>query len=187
MPYQIPYSEWTVRWWKWIYSIPKDMNPINESASVQCNSNQHDPAVLFLAGGKNGIVERECNVAVGKAILLPVLNWSGTFADEPKAQSEEDLVSIAKQEIDIVSGLEAQVDGVQLENLHGSRVRTGLFDVVLPENSIFGGEAGSTQGISDGYWLFLRPLSLGRHLVHSYGSCQIGRVRISVRYILNVS
>lgn len=186
MPYGVTYSEWTARWWKWIYSIPKDRNPLSDIACEQWISKQSDPYVIFLAGTMAGSVERECNVPDGKALLFPVLNWSGTFADEPQARDESNLVSIAKTEIDIVSSLEALLDGIRLGNLGGSRVRTGLFEVTLPENSIFGGEPGFTQGISDGYWLFLKPLRPGRHEVYSTGSCQLGRVRISVKYILNV-
>jgi hypothetical protein len=55
------------------------------------------------------------------------------------------------------------IDGVKLENLENYRIQSPLFDVTFPENNIFSVKPGSTKAVSDGYWVFLEPLTVGKH------------------------
>jgi hypothetical protein len=177
-PYGVSYPEWTARWWKWILSFPIESSPAKDESGDNCSLDQHAP-VWFLAGTLGGVASRRCVVPEGLAILFPVLNHGGTLADEP-GKSEEELVVFTRTEMDIISDLEVVIDGVKLDDLKDYRVCSPVFDVVLPKNSLFGGRAGPTRGVSDGYWVFLMPLSKGNHTVHSIGSCSAGRVTIGV-------
>jgi hypothetical protein len=184
-PYGASYAEWTARWWQWALSIPLENNPINDISGKNCAVNQSGP-VWFLVGTLGGIAERHCTIPSGRAILFPVLNHGGTLADSPTVKSEEELLTLATTEMDIISDLEVRVDGVKLGGLERYRVRSPIFDVVLPQNNLFGGTPGATRGASDGYWLFLEPLPGGNHKIHSFGSCLSGKVKIGVSYDITI-
>jgi hypothetical protein len=55
------------------------------------------------------------------------------------------------------------IDGHGLENLQMQRVQSPLFNLTFPVNNIFGIPTGSTQSVADGYYVFLKPLSPGKH------------------------
>jgi hypothetical protein len=184
-PYGLSYPEWTAKWWQWVFSIPIENNPIKDDINRSNELNQSGP-VWFLAGTGGGTAWRKCCIPAIKAILFPVLNYGATLADEPTVRSEEELISLARKEMDVITRLEVTVDDTKLPNLQNYRVQSPIFDVTLPENSLFGGTAGQTRGISDGYWLFLKPLSAGKHKIMSFGSCMAGRVNIGVNYDLDI-
>ena len=69
-----------------------------------------------------------------------------TFADEPSIKSEQELVSLAKKEMDVISNLSVMIDGEKLDGLQKYRVRSPIFEVVLPENNLFAGRPGPTRG-----------------------------------------
>jgi hypothetical protein len=183
-PYGVGYAEWTARWWQWILSLPIENNPAKDETGNNCGLNQNGP-VWFLAGTVGGVAKRRCVVPEGLAVLFPVLNHGGTLADEPD-KSEEELVLFTRSEMDVISDLEVIVDGAKLDKLKNYRVCSPVFDVVLPKNSLFGGLPGPTRGVSDGYWVFLKPLSKGKHFLYSVGSCSAGRVRIGLECDITV-
>jgi hypothetical protein len=185
-PYGLSYAEWTARWWQWVLSIPLQNNPIKDEMNKYYDVNQSGP-VWFLAGTEGGVVYRKCKIPSGKAILVPILNYGATFADEPTVRSERQLVLLAKSEMDDISNLEVSLDQVEFTDLQEFRVLSPVFDVVLPENSLFGGTSGPTKGSADGYWLFFKPLSPGFHTIESFGSCQSGKVSIGAKYEVTIS
>ena len=66
--------------------------------------------------------------------------------------------------------LAATVDGMSLPDLQRYRVQSPLFSFTVPANNIVGIKGGTTtQGVSDGYWVFLQPLSAGNHNIHFSG------------------
>jgi hypothetical protein len=180
-PFGMSYAEWTAKWWQWVLSLPVENNPVNDTTGKNCAVNQSGP-VWFLAGTLGGVVDRNCTIPAEKAILFPILNHGGTLADSPTINSEEELLSHTMREMDIISNLEVMVDSVKLSGLEKYRVRSPIFDVVLPEKNLFGGTRGPTRGVSEGYWLFLEPLLKGRHKIQTFGSCLNGKVSIGVNY-----
>jgi hypothetical protein len=62
--------------------------------------------------------------------------------------------------------MHATIDGRNLQNLQNYIVQTPLFDIILPENNIFGAPAGPTQSVSHAYLIILQPLSPGNHEIH---------------------
>jgi hypothetical protein len=180
-PYGVTFADWTAKWWQWVLSITVENSPVNDTTGKNCAINQNGP-VWFLGGTLGGIVDRSCTIPAEKAILLPILSHGGTLADSPDVKSEDELSSYVTREMDIGINLDITVDNVKLTDLKRYRVRSPIFDVVLPEKNIFGGIPGPTRGTSDGYWLFLVPLPRGKHKIHSLGSCLAGKIRIGVNY-----
>src|SRR6476646_8269332 len=167
-PYNLTYGQWTAKWWQWLLSIPKDSNPGGDNTGKYCNQGQSGP-VWFLTGTYGGPNIRSCTVPAGKAILLPPINTECSYAEYPNLKTESELKTCAKTITDKVSLIEVTVDGVKLQNSEVSRVQSPIFPILFGPGNIYGLKSGNTQGVSDGYWVFLKPLPIGNHEIHSKG------------------
>lgn len=185
-PYGLIYADWIVKWWKWVLSIPKERNPTLDKIGNHVNERQCDSRVMFLSGTFGGPVTRRCRVSSEKSILMPIINYECSFADEPSIKSATGLKFKCKSEIDDIKNLSFRIDQLCLYDLRPYRILTPLFDVRLGENNILEVKQQNTQMISDGYWIFLKPLTTGRHQLTSFGSCQSGKITIGVTYDLYV-
>ncbi|HEX7032852.1 MAG TPA: hypothetical protein VF172_07625 [Nitrososphaera sp.] len=167
-PYGISYQEWTTKWWTWFISIPTDQNPIDDHTGALCNEYQQGP-VWFLLGSGGGKVERSCTIPAGKAILTPNIIIECSYAEDQSLQNVADLEMCAKEGIDITTEVWTTIDGKSLPRSEIYRVKSEPFNFTFPENNVFSAPAGPTQGVSDGYWTFIKPLPPGNHSIHVGG------------------
>jgi hypothetical protein len=166
-PYNLTYSEWVGRYEQWLISIPQENNPTLDQTGQNCGQNQTGP-VWFLAASSGGSVVKACTIPEGKAILLPVIsNWE---VKTSPADTEADMRAHVKNAIDHVTTVEASVDGTPLQNLSNYRVASPLFNVTLPKNNLLGVPEGPTVGVSDGYWILVKPLPVGDHTIYLNGA-----------------
>jgi hypothetical protein len=186
-PYGTSWEDWTIRWWRWILSIEKSKNPGLDSSGEKFDPNQGHPNVIFLVGTFEGYAERYYDIPEKKAILLPVINFITSFIEEPDLKTEQQLVSRAKEDIDSMVRKRLTIDGTGLTDIEKYRVRSRAFDLTFPEDNIFGFRPGITKAISDGYWIFLKPLSHGRHTIYASGSCYSGKTTESITWHLHVN
>jgi hypothetical protein len=166
-PYGLTYGEWTAKWWQWIFSIPQQNNPLTDSSGNNCPIKQTGP-VWFLAGTAGGKAERWCTIPSGSAILAPIMNSECSFLDFPSAKTTPDLIACAKADNDRTINLKATVDGQQLTNLGAYRVLS-LSNVTISPDNVYGAPFGNTTMVSDGFWLFLKPLPVGQHTLQFGG------------------
>ena len=167
----ISYAEWTARWWKWAAQTPHDLNPVTDETGAHCNVAQEGP-VWFLAGSFGGQVERTCAIPSGKDILFPLINAECSEVEYPDIHTDAELKKCAASQNEGVTELTTSIDGVKLDEseLRSYRVQSPRFEVVFPEGNVFGVPAGSTKAISDGYWVFLKALPPGNHIIHFRGT-----------------
>lgn len=168
-PFGLTYGDWTARWWQWTISIPKDVNPGGDTSGKDCGLKQSGP-VWFLAGTFGGPSTRTCTIPAGKAIMLSLINAECDFRAKPNLKDEQQLLACAKSENEGITGLDATVDGVKTPGLQAYRVQSPLFNFTYPANNLNGAPPGPTQGVSDGYWVILKPLAVGNHTIHTAGS-----------------
>ena len=189
-PYGLTISHWTIKWWRWLLSIPKDKNPALDMSGTNLSESQTDPNVWFLAGTLGGAVMRNCKIPLGKAILMPVINYRCSFADEPAINTEEELTLKCNKEIDDIKNLSFRIDDMFVADMSSYRICSPLFDVCLGENNIENNtlydNRFDTKMVSDGYWIFLKPLNPGLHKLISSGSCRSGKIMIATNYDLFV-
>jgi hypothetical protein len=179
-PFGKTWEEWTTKWWRWFLSIPDRNNPVHDKSGEKSTIGQTDDDVWFLAGTIGGTAERIVVVPAGKALLFPVINVTTSYSENPNLKTEAELMSFAKSHIDNIVKKEASIDGVELLISESHRVQSPPFDFLFPDDNIYGVPRGYTRGVGDGYWLFLKPLSRGRHKIRTYGSCMSGRIQIGV-------
>jgi hypothetical protein len=167
-PYGLTYGEWTAKWWQWVHSIPTENNPMLDQTGEDCAQAQNQTGpVWFLAGTSAGSAERTCTIPAGKAILLPIINVAGV---RTAGETNEELITGTKGLIDTISTLEASVDGAPLQNLSNYRIQSPFFNDTLPNDNLVGVPQGTYLAISDGYWVFLEPLSPGQHEIRLHGA-----------------
>lgn len=154
-PYGLSYPEWVIKWWQWFVSIPPEENPVNDQTGVNCGVGQ-EGQVWLLGGTPGGFAHRTCTVPSDKGILFPVINSMCDLT----ISSESELLACAKADTDRAINLRANIDGIELESV---RVQTPLANITYPENNIFGAPSGTTQMVSDGYYVYLKPLSPGTY------------------------
>ena len=166
--YGTSYAEWGAKWQQWLISVPQSLNPANDPTGKNCPQNQNGP-VWFLAGTTGGSAERTCTIPAGKAIFFPIIASECDYASYPNVKSEPGLVLCAQADDNRAINVKATLDGVNLKQLDKYRVTSPLFSITYRPNNVFGLPPGQTQGIVDGYWVFLQPLSPGKHELHFTG------------------
>jgi len=164
-PYQRTYAEWTSEWWKWFISIPTGNNPLNDPSGERCALGQQDP-VWFLVGSGGGKAERECTIPAGRAILIPAINVECSYAEDQSLRTDNDLRVCATSDQDLVTETAATLNGSVLQ-VH--RVQSPVFNVTLPADNMFAVPEGPTKAVSEGFWVFIKPLPPGQYVLHVQG------------------
>jgi hypothetical protein len=176
------WAEWTTEWWKWLLSIPRPENPAEDRTGRCLPGYESNSNVIFLAGTNGGRAEHKINVHLGTSLLLPVINFTTSFLEEPGLKTESDLIERARSDIDDIVYKEASINGAIIEDISKYRVQSLPFDFIYPEDNLFGIPAGFTRCASDGYWLFIRALPAGKNRVSVGGACSSGRTSVHVVY-----
>jgi hypothetical protein len=105
-----------------------------------------------------------CTVPQGKAIIVGNLNqgesdYGITPGDEATRQG-----ATAGQK---GASLKVWLDGVnQNYSLKDMRVTSDFFNLSFVKNNVVNGPEGTYKGMIDGYYIFLKPLSQGKHNLH---------------------
>lgn len=164
-PYGRTFDEWAAKWMKWLLSIPKIDNPAADLTGKNSAQDQNGP-VWFLAGTYGGSVTRHCTIPIKKAIFFPVVAKECSFAEDYDLKTEIGLHNRVKEVMDRVTNMQLIVDGVKFDNLKKYRAHSRVFDLVFPPNNVYDVSAGPTKSVTDGYWIFLRPLRTGKHEIY---------------------
>jgi len=169
-PYGLSYVDHIKNFWKWLLQIPAKENPTNDPTGVNCASDQSNTnsSVFYLAHNNGGISERVCKVPAGKGLFIPVMEAEVSDKEVPNA-SVEDLASAAKADQDSVNSLYLKIDDKEYkyENLTKYRTHTDPFEVVFPDNGIYGVlQGGVSKSVADGFYIITEPLTKGNHTVH---------------------
>jgi hypothetical protein len=169
-PYGLTNSEHIKNFWKWILAIPANENPINDATGEKCGIEQAETnsSVFYLAFNNGGKSERTCKIPAGKGIFIPVMQVEISNKDLSNA-SVEDLTANTKADQDSVNSLYLKIDDKELkyEDLVKYRTSTGVFQLVMANNAIFGiVKGGNTTAVADGFYVVTEPLSKGNHTIN---------------------
>ena len=88
---------------------------------------------------------------------MPIINWISIYNVHGK--TDEDLTLMAKEKMDKVADLQVIMNGTYL-NTNGVDLSSSTmpFEIILPENNVLGLDPGPRRAVSDGFWVFLKPL-----------------------------
>lgn len=160
-------EEWQVEWWQFLMS--HDCNTL-PTAGTEAQSGD----VYFLSGR---VEPYTINITVrsDQAILSPIINFINDFPCPDTAfhpapgQSMEDFLQEGATEFmtTFARDLKASLDGKDIPITEANHFVTNLFyftgnpDIANCFDPCVTGE--SQAAVSDGYWLFIKPLSKGQH------------------------
>ncbi len=182
-PFGLTYGEWTQKWWEWLLSIPKTKSPAIDSNGMHSDVNQTIPFVKFLCQTIEGVDElpnRFTTLECSHSVLMPIINWLSISPDD--GSNDEQLLETARQKMDVIKELRVSMNGITFgRELMEFRSTSPCFDVELPENNILDMSTGIHRAVSDGYWLFLKPMKRDLNM-NTYGACSRGETVIRVNY-----
>jgi hypothetical protein len=185
--------------------------------SYKQSNHEHSEHVWFLAGSFIGPVSRTCNVPSGVSLLFPLINveWDNVgfpYPNPPTSLTVQQLAQNAAQTADNPVELHASIDGTSVgdtNTLLKYRARYAPFQYTMPAIgnlyntpappiglAVPGVDWPYTNGngdpvvyptASDGYYLFLEPLSVGKHVIN-FGGTFNGSAPCSqcIQYTINV-
>ena len=189
----------TAQWWQFVISIPSTVNPLLDLTGADCVVGQRGP-VWFLAGTFfGGTATRACSIPAGEALFFPVINSVQINTPNVCGQSGnlgvEALRALSAPFIDAATNLSVQVDGKPVEDLF--RVKSKVFATTFPADNIFnapcvGGGLGTvpaavySPSVDDGFYVLLRPLSVGSHTLHIHAEVPSQMFAVDVTYDLTI-
>ena len=168
-------AELAADWWQWALSKPVEDNPLiggdPSYSEEQCDGQPvtNTPRnTWFLAGTLDGSeVERTCSMPVGTQLFFPVGNV--VFLITEPGETEEEARQAVNEFMDGVLAdpefsMTVTVDGKEIKSKRIIRTDSPLFTATIPEGGLL--PAGSYDGVADGLWAALPPLSEGEHEIH---------------------
>src|ERR687898_88753 len=169
-PYGLPYPKHIENFWKWILSIPAKDNPSNDPTGEKCATGQSNTnsSVFYLSGSGGGKANTVCEVPSGKGLLIPVMTVEWSDKESPGATIEE-LHKAAKKDQDSVNSLYLKIGDkeYQYKYLLKYRTHTDNFEVVFPDNGLFGViEDGPSKVVADGFYIITEPLAKGNYTIY---------------------
>jgi hypothetical protein len=160
------YAEWSGAFWRWSLELPVDGHPFVDSAAFDVTAGQSGD-VWFLGTPIGDPTVRFITVPDDKALFVATLcsEWSSLEG----FPTEDDQRSSAVYFGDHIVGMSASLDGRSVRGIDDYRFTSPQIDFDAPSPWIFGETGGAGTTVADGYYLFLKPLSVGTHVLHYQG------------------
>ena len=162
-------GEWSADWWKWALSFSSPDNPITDTTGANANLGQKGP-VYFLAGTSGGEASRTFTVPGNKPILVPLLVGELSQLEVGLDKTPQEVRQMAADQADLIDSLHLTIDGVAVGNLFDYREASPDFSFTAAAGNPIGVPAGdSGVAVADGYFVMLRPLGPGEHVIEFGG------------------
>lgn len=187
-PYGKSYDSWAAEFWnKWIAKNTEQATPKQGGCLTVNNDNRSESMVMLMeTADVNTPPVQSCQISASQGILIPLwVGWCDTGSQ--KGASDQQLsVCAQKQNLGNI-GSDIKVDGAPVAKLDVSRtVSPGTssvnykinslsnviqstskpFTLVIPADTHKPNQvAGTWRAVSDGWWVFLKPLPPGMHAV----------------------
>ena len=169
-PYGLTHADHAVNFWKWLLPMPANNSPMEDPTGAKCTNGQENSnsSVFYLSHNSGGRSDRVCEIPAGKGLLIPVMEVEVSDKETPGA-TEQDLHNAAKKDQDSVNSLYLKIDDKEYsyEDLLKYRTHSNVFDVVFPDNGIYGVmKGGPSKAVADGFYILTEPIPAGNHTVH---------------------
>ncbi len=166
-PFGHTYAEWSARYWQWGLGLPGDADhPFLDSSGFDVTDGQSGE-VWFLAS-PFGTVQRTCTIPADTALFVGMLNseWSSLEGFPTEQEQTDTAIYFGDHIVD----LSCTLDGMPVENLGAFRFLSPQFTFSAPTPWIFGATGGTGTAVADGYYVFLKPMDAGPHVLHYSGA-----------------
>lgn len=172
------------QWWQFVLSIPSSVNPLLDTTGANCMVGQRGPT-WFLLGSLGGAVTRSCSIPQGESLFFPVVNIVNVNIAAGCVQGNDTIADLREQIAGIINSetnVSAEIDDRPIKNI--LRVKSSVFPVALPADSLLGCSGVFSPAVADGYYvLFQQPLSVGNHTLHFMAT---GDINQDITYNLSI-
>ena len=184
-------AQLSTEWWQWAMSIPDETSPVRDLSGINCGIGQKG-SVWFLAGGfGSSKIHRVCTIPEGQILFFPLINMVYWPRQNDTSFTCEMAKASAALNNETALELFAEIDGTAVDGLKQYRVSTAqCFDIFarVPSSQR---PYKAYPSATDGYWLSVKPLSKGRHVLKFGGkynrkSPDYGRMVQDIEYELIV-
>ena len=184
IPYGKSLDDWAKVYWQWsvttpsLGEIPKDPKTHLDACIV---GSDPDELMIFLFNGYGEMYAARCTISSQKPILVPLLigECDSSLEDDPRVKTGniKDLWECAKDVDEEFYSWDVTLDDMILFKKSGNiKVNLDLKQEILVRNSTifplnfpignrYDVPAGSYPAVVDGYYLILKPLPSGEHIL----------------------
>jgi hypothetical protein len=146
-------------WTRWAFGTPTPGSSIADPAN--CNVAQQG-YLRFLAPATDTGQSTACTIPAGSALVVSPGGGVATRAGGDGSTIRQ-LLQVASATADDITGVSVTLDGVPIT---APRLRAPVpFVLRLPADNVLGAPAGITAAAVDGFFVTLRNLSVGHHVV----------------------
>jgi hypothetical protein len=187
-PFGISYDDWIAKYWNWNLSMNTEQFTPKPDG---CVINKSDPMAMLIDPTVEGSPHLVCTISSKQGIMIPLWGgWCDTSGnDDPshKFYSDEQLTKCAREvynlgnirsDVKVDGALVAKLD-VKMSRISGKldyKINSPLtnitelyskgFNIAIPADTHAAGNvAGTWRAGSQGWWVFLKPLSPGDHTI----------------------
>jgi hypothetical protein len=189
-PGPAPTPELTAQWWQWAMMFGED-GPVADRTGARCGDGQQGD-IWFLAGGfGTARIRRSCVVPEDKPLFFPMVNMAYWRQPGAAGLSCADAQAAAALNNDTAIDLFVELDGAPYAISEARRIRTRSCFNIFARVPTGAAPYNAYPAASDGFWLMLRPLAPGRHILKFGGrynnqSSDYGRMVQDIEYELIV-
>jgi len=174
------YPQLVAEWGKWLMELPTTnsagvSHPLIDSPFFDVGEGQ-DGDLWFLASPFAN-VSRNCVIPADKWLFLGLLNdEASTLEGVPfYGRTAQDQAFWAGYLADHIVDMFCEIDGIPVPDLSSYRFTSTQITFTAPTPWIYGTNGGSGTSIWDGYYILLRPLASGLHIVHYGGAFKFNK------------
>jgi hypothetical protein len=166
-PYGKTFLDWAKEWWKWNFSLNGTTHPSMDPNPEKC-ANQNQSSNVWFLPNFDSIQKPDytftCTVPQGKAIIVGNLNQGESdYGITPGDNATREGATAGQKG----ASLKVLLDGInQNYSLNNMRVTSDFFNLSFVKDNVAKGPEGTYKAMIDGYYIFLKPLSQGRHNLH---------------------
>jgi hypothetical protein len=186
------YGDWAAASWQQLFSLP--LSSIPAFTGTNCLIGQESGPVFFAPASLGTPLTISCTIPARKAIFILVLGLEcSTIEPAPFfGGNPPELRNCSGAGADGIdpNALELTVDNRPVRDLQRFRVQTPSFELIMPASDNLLGMPGVTSGtsVADGYYVMLRPLPKGQHVIRFEGSFTSGPLAgVSATTTLNLT
>lgn len=184
-PFGLSYEEHIVKDWKRNLSIPVDKNPMEDKSGERVTYGvDQNSQVVYLSGNSGGSNERTCKIARGLGVFISVCDAVYSEAEKPGSSTEE-LHTLARKDQDNAK-VSLKINDEDVAEIGKYRFHTDPFDVVIPDNALFGLRPGPSKAVADGFYVITEPLNAGNYTVVTKANISEPAWQSEVKYNLVV-
>ena len=184
-PFNITYDDWASEYWnKWIGKNVDEATPKAGGCLLVNDDNKSESMVMLMETTVSSPPTQDCRISSSQGIIVPLwIGWCDAGGQEG-ASAEQLTVCAKRQNLGRIIS-EVKVDGLPIANLDVTQsVNPGSenidykinslnnvtefsskpFSLVIPADTHKPNQVtGTWDSVSQGWWVFLEPLSAGNH------------------------